>query len=260
MQSHANRNRLVLPVAAIVALGSVSVPHTRASVSPPRLTEVAAVRLQAEVTSLVSGVAGAIAPIAPAAAAAVSPAAGSTPTSTPTYNPNYTWLDNFVANLPDKIRYAILPPLYVVAAALGAVIGIVKLLVTPIVRLFNPESTFPFPSAAVATPAVRAQTRPTRARPVAPPSSAPGDIAGSGKSGRRVARPVAEVTAKVAGAVATARSRARARIAAAAPSVPAAAAGTDASPLTRTPRAARSKATVSADAAPASRRAKRSVR
>jgi len=132
-------------MAAIVAAGLVSIPPAPGSgafgSTVPRLAEVSAIRLQAEATSLVSGLDHAT--IAELTAAPPTASADS-----PTYNPAYTPLDNFVWNLPPNIRDALLPGLYAVAWVVGAVIGIAYLVAAPIIKLFNPSADIPWPAAA----------------------------------------------------------------------------------------------------------------
>lgn len=145
MISHANRDRLVYPMAAILAAGLVTIPPAPGSVSAfpgvPRFAEVSAIRLQSEATSLFSGLDDAV--IAELTSAPPTAAADS-----PTYNPAYTPLDNFVWNLPPDIRDALLPGLYAVAWVVGAVIGIAYLIAAPIIKLFNPSADIPWPAAA----------------------------------------------------------------------------------------------------------------
>lgn len=178
MQSHTNRDRLVYPVAAILALGLVSVPHT--SASTPRLIEVSVVRLQAEVTSLLAGVADDI--DAEPTAAAVGSLAGTGVSAAATCTYPCTVADKFLSNLPENIRYAILPAAYAVAWALGAVMGLAYLVVSPVLKLLKIDPFQPTPAAAASAETSLAHTNPTTAAdPItteahsAAPSAAPGE-------------------------------------------------------------------------------------
>lgn len=163
MHSHANRHRLVYPIAAMLAAGVVSIPHHEASA--PRLAEVSAVNLQAAATALVSGLDDTS--LAHLAAVAPAPAASAAASSW-TYNPNYTVFDNLLANLPLEIRNVLLPPLYVVASVVGAIVGLAYLVVSPILKLLKID---PFKPAA-AVPA--AATRPAGPQPV--PAESPAAV------------------------------------------------------------------------------------
>jgi hypothetical protein len=121
MQSRTARRRLVYPVAAIVAFGLVSVPQSTAST--PRLIEVSAVRLQAEVTALVSGIADTVEAGTPAAAASSLTGTGAPAAAAATCTYPCTVFDKFLSSLPESIRNAILPPLIVVAWVIGLVMS-----------------------------------------------------------------------------------------------------------------------------------------
>jgi len=153
VSSHAIRGSLVFPVATMLALGLVSVSHTPGSeASLPRLTEVSAVRLQAEVRSLVNGMAGALsaepsAEPSPAAAAnsPIESATGTAAADSCIYP--CTFFDKFLSSLPEDVRYAILPAVYVVAWWVGLIIAPVVLVTS---ALFGWPTTLP--GAAAATP------------------------------------------------------------------------------------------------------------
>lgn len=177
MQSHTTRDRLVYPVAAILALGLVSVPHPAASA--PRLTEVSVVLLQAEVTSLVAGMADA----AGAEPPTVSSLTGTGASAAATCTYPCTLADKFLSSLPENIRYAILPAAYAVAWVLGAVMGLAYLVVSPVLKLLNIDPFQPTPAAAASaeTPLAQPDSVPTIADPITPetppgaPSAAPGE-------------------------------------------------------------------------------------
>lgn len=158
MQSRSH-TRLALPVAAIVALGALSVPHSTTPV--PRLVGVSNVRLQAEVTTLIAGVAD-VAVVTPAAASGL--AAGGA-AATCTYP--CTVLDKWLSNLPPNVRDALLPPLYGIAFVVGLVLAPV-LLVTS--ALFGRPYSLR-PAAAIAPTPAAARTAAT---PSPDPSSTPG--------------------------------------------------------------------------------------
>lgn len=123
MSTIAIRDRLVYPAAVVLALGAVTLaPPTPGS---PRYTEVSTIRLQAEVSSFVSGLADAtVAGLAsvPQAAASVTPAAAS---GSAVGDPwPSTFLDKLVNSLPPQFQSIILPPLYVVVTVVGAIMGV----------------------------------------------------------------------------------------------------------------------------------------
>lgn len=185
MQSHTTRDRLAYPVAAIVALGLVSVPHSAASA--PMLTEVSVVRLQVEVTSVVTGIADGEGAEPPAAAVSTLTGTGATTAATCTYP--CTIADKFLSNLPENIRYAILPAAYAVAWVLGAVMGLAYLVASPVLKLLKIDPFQSTPAAAASTETPSAQPNPTpttavdpittEAPPVAP-SAAPGEVKKAG--------------------------------------------------------------------------------
>ncbi len=80
------------------------------------------------------------------------------------------------------VRNALLPPLYVVAWVLGAVIGVAMLLVDPIIKLFNPEGGLPYSADPAPPPAVDPTGLPGSVE-VSPPSGAE-----LGERGRRIVR------------------------------------------------------------------------
>jgi hypothetical protein len=145
MSIHTVRDRLVLPVAAFAALSSVTSVQPSSEAASRRIAEVPAIRLQAEATTLVSGIgAGAVAALSPVAHAAAT-------ANSSTYNPNYTVFDNFLWSLPPNIQKALLPVAYAVAWVVGAVIGIVRLIAAPFTGL--PAAALPTaPRAASTTP------------------------------------------------------------------------------------------------------------
>ena len=153
MQSLTTRDRLVYPVAAVLALGLVSVPHHGASV--PRLTEVATVRLQAEVSSIVTGLEGVTLPAAAVSPAGTGPAAAAT---APCHYP-CTVFDKFIDGLPPKIRNIVLPPLYSITLLITAVLSPVLLVTSAVfgwpyslrsAAAANTARTTPAPAAATA--------------------------------------------------------------------------------------------------------------
>ena len=155
MQSLTTRDRLVYPVAAVLALGLVSVPHHGASV--PRLTEVATVRLQAEVSSIVTGLEGVTLPAAAVSPAGTGPAAAAA-AATPCHYP-CTVFDKFIDGLPPKIRNIVLPPLYSITLLITAVLSPVLLVTSAVfgwpyslrsAAAANTARTTPAPAAATA--------------------------------------------------------------------------------------------------------------
>lgn len=189
MHSHVIRGRLVFPVAAVLTLSLVSVPHTPGSaMTVPRLTEVSAVRLQAEVTSLVTGMAGAEPPAA-AASALTGTGSGATAAASCTYP--CTVLDKFLWNLPVDIRNALLPPLYAVAWVVGLVMAPVVLLTSALfgwpysLRPAAPVTPETSPAPAEATPAERDPIR-SQADPVLS-SSVPGQTANASEAAVEIA-------------------------------------------------------------------------
>jgi hypothetical protein len=162
VHSHANRSRLVLPVAVALALGLISVPHKPVSATAiPRLTEVSAVRLQAEVSSLVTGMAGALSAEPSAEAAANSLTGSATTAVVDSCVYPCTFFDKFLSSLPEDVRYAILPAVYVVAWWVG-------LIISPVILVTSALFGWPYslPSAAAATP----QTAPEPAEATTPAS------------------------------------------------------------------------------------------
>ena len=150
MSKHATRDRLVCPIAGILTVGLLSAPQSVAPDSSPRFAEVAAVRLQAEVTSLVSGVADS-APAAAAATATASATGGTYPS---------TIFDKILYNLPPKIREVVIPPLYVLAMALGAIMGVVyTVLGWPAATARAAAAASPTPVRPLASPVRSAQPR-----------------------------------------------------------------------------------------------------
>jgi len=179
VQSNAIRDRLVCPAAAFLALGLVSVPHQTASV--PRLAEVSAVRLQAEVSALVTGVLTAT----PPAAAAGLPGTGATATTTaPCYYP-CTVFDKFIDGLPPKIRNILLPPLYSITLVITAVLAPVLLVTSAVFGWpysLRPAAAAPTPKSSPAPAAATAATSdqiPTQADP-GTSSWVPGETANGG--------------------------------------------------------------------------------
>ena len=187
MRSHTTRSRLVLPLAAVLTLGLVGVPHNPgAAMTVPRLTEVAAVRLQAEVSSLVTEMAGVVDATAPAAAASSLAGTGAA-AATCTYP--CTVFDKFLWNLPVDVRNAILPPLYAFAWVLGLVLAPVVLVTSALfgwpvslrpAAASAPEAS-PAPAEVTTAPGDRLSPKADPGTPRRPtPSSAPGNTGGDG--------------------------------------------------------------------------------
>lgn len=118
------RDRLVYPAAVVLALGAVTVAQPAATAASPRLAEIAAIRLQAEVTGFVSGlgVTATAGVTAPGPAASVAPAAATASAVGDTW-PS-TFLDKLIYNLPPQIQSIVIPPLYVVMTVVGAIMGL----------------------------------------------------------------------------------------------------------------------------------------
>ena len=201
MQSRTARHRLVYPVAAIVAFGLVSVPQSTASV--PRLTEVSAIRLQAEVTSLVTGIAGVADAIPPAAVTSSltptdAPAAAATTCTYPC-----TVFDKFLSDLPVDVRNAILPPLIVVAWVIGLVMTPVLLVTSAVfgwpVSLRPAASTFTRQTAPAPAESVLAVGDPVPVPDVsATSSSVPGDTENAADAAVGITSPVDDAKPRVA--------------------------------------------------------------
>lgn len=125
MLSRAIQGRLACPMAVIVAAGLVIAPiNSGSAADSPRFVEFSAVRLQAEATTLIAGVADSAAaktaaalPVAAAAASATAAA-----TAEPCYYP-CTIFDKFLDSLSPEIRSILLPPLIYLAAVIGAVMA-----------------------------------------------------------------------------------------------------------------------------------------
>ena len=127
MYSHVARSRLVYPAAVLLTLGLVSVPHNPGSATTgPRLTEFAAVQLQAEVTALVTGIPDAAEATPPGAAASILTGSGAGAAATGCTYP-CTIFDKFLESLPEDIRYALLPAVYSIAWVIGLVMAPVVL-------------------------------------------------------------------------------------------------------------------------------------
>ena len=171
MSSLGVRDHLVLPAAVALALGLVTVAQPNPGASSPRFAGVSAIRLQAEVTGFVAGVAdGAVdglasAPLAavsaaPAAAASAAPAAATASALGAPY-PS-TFLEKWVDSLPPEIQSIVSPPLYVMAMVVGAILGVVY-------TIFGwPKDLMP--AAAVAPPAKRGTAAAAAAEPVGAPA------------------------------------------------------------------------------------------
>lgn len=134
MLSRAIQGRLACPVAVIVAAGLVIAPiNSGSAANSPRFVEFSAVRLQAEATTLIAGVADSTA--AKTAAALPEAAAAASATAAATSEPCYypcTIFDKFLDSLSPEIRSILLPPLMSLAIVIGAVLAPV-LLVTSLV-------------------------------------------------------------------------------------------------------------------------------
>lgn len=127
MSSRAIRGHLTYPVAVIVAAGLVSAPiNSGPAATPPRFVEFAAVRLQAEATTLIAGLPDGTAAKTAAALPGAAAAAAAAATSEPCYYP-CTIFDKFLDSLPPEIRSILLPPLMTLAAVIGAVLAPVVL-------------------------------------------------------------------------------------------------------------------------------------
>lgn len=125
MPGFAVRDHLVYPAAVVLALGAVTVAQPNSTASAPRFAEVSAIRLQAEITNYVGGLADATVTglaSAPQAAASAAPAAA-TASALGAPWPS-TFLDKLIAGLPPQIQSIVLPPLYVVAMVVGAIMGV----------------------------------------------------------------------------------------------------------------------------------------
>ena len=179
VNSHRTRDGLAFPVAAVLAAGLVSFPHHTASI--PRVAEVSAIRLQAEVSALVTGVLTAT----PPAAAAGLPGTGAAATATaPCYYP-CTVFDKFIDGLPPKIRNIVLPPLYSITLVITAVLAPVLLVTSAVFGWpysLRPAAAVPTPKISPAPAAATAATSdqiPTQADP-GTSSWVPGDTANAG--------------------------------------------------------------------------------
>lgn len=163
MHSHAAKERLIYPVAVLLAAGLVSVPHSPGSATTgPRLTEFAAVQLQAEVTALVTGIADAAEATTPGAAASILTGRGPEAAATGCTYP-CTIFDKFLESLPEDIRYALLPVVFSVAWVIGLVMAPVVLVTS---ALFGwPHSLGPAAAAdPETTPGITPETLPTPAQ------------------------------------------------------------------------------------------------
>lgn len=183
MPSHVTRDRLVFPVAAVLVFGLVSVaPKPGAEMTVPQLTEVSAVRLQADVTSLVTGMVDTVGEELPAAAASTLTATGVGPTVTATVGPTPTGtvgptatasctypctiFDKFLSSLPEDVLYAILPTVYVFASVLGLVLAPITLVTS---ALFGwPNSLRPAAAVAPETSPAPAEATPVESDPSEP--------------------------------------------------------------------------------------------
>lgn len=145
MSSDAQRYRLAYPVAAVVALGLVTVPHAESTT--PRLVEASSVRLAAEVSSAVGG----LTDLALVRAAAAAPAAATAPSDSWPDMSNYSWLDQAVAKLPPKLRQAVVYGLAFVGFGLGSIVQsvgmVIQAVLKPIQKIIKPKAAS-IPSAA----------------------------------------------------------------------------------------------------------------
>jgi hypothetical protein len=127
MLSRAIKGHLACPLAVIVAAGLVIAPINSGSVvNSPRFVEFSAVRLQAEATTLIAGVADNTAAKAAAAIPGAAAASSATAAATAPFKPCYypcTIFDKFLDSLSPEIRSIILPPLMYLAIAIGAVMA-----------------------------------------------------------------------------------------------------------------------------------------
>lgn len=189
MRNIAARRRLVFPVAAVLTLGLVGLPHNPgAATTVPRLTEVAevaAVRLQAEVSSLATGMADVVDTTPPAAAASSSGAAAAATCTYPC-----TVFDRFLSNLPVDIRNAILPPLYAVAWVVGLVLAPVVLVTSALfgwpVSLRPAAASGPETSPAPAEATTATGDRLSSKADPGTPASVPVDTGGDGGAAAQI--------------------------------------------------------------------------
>lgn len=188
MRSQTTRSRLVLPLAAVLILSLVGVPHNPgAAMTVPRLTEVAAVRLQAEVSSLVTGMSDVVDAVPPAAAASNLAGTGAA-AGTCTYP--CTVFDKFLSNLPVDVRNAILPPLYAVAWVVGLVLAPVVLVTSALfgwpVSLRPAAASGPETSPAPAEATTATGDRLSSKADPGTPASVPVDTGGDGGAAAQI--------------------------------------------------------------------------
>ncbi len=193
MSSDAQRSRLAYPVAAVVALGLVTVPHAESTT--PRLVETSAVRLAAEVSSAVGGLTDLA--LVRAAATAPTSAAAAPSDSWPDMS-NYSWLDQAVAKLPPKLRQAVVYGLAFVGFGLGSIVQtvgmVIQAVLKPIQKIIKPKAVSIIPSAAAIAAANSPAAQPIPAASPIPamkanrPASAVARAA-TGKSARKAHSP-----------------------------------------------------------------------
>jgi hypothetical protein len=145
MLSRAIQGRLACPVAVIVAAGLLIAPiNSGSAANSPRFVEFSAVRLQAEATTLIAGVADSTAAktaaALPGAAAASATAAA---TSEPCYYP-CTIFDKFLDSLSPEIRSILLPPLMYLFAGVGLVQGLIEVVLAPLLLVTSLVFDWPY--------------------------------------------------------------------------------------------------------------------
>jgi hypothetical protein len=142
MLSRAIQGRLACPAAVIVAAGLVIAPiNSGSAANSPRFVEFSAVRLQAEVTTLIAGVVDSTA--AKTAAALPGAAAAASATAEPCYYP-CTIFDKFLDSLSPEIRSILLPPLIYLAAGLGLVQGVIEVVLAPLLLVTSLVFDWPY--------------------------------------------------------------------------------------------------------------------
>ena len=146
MLSRAIQGRLACPVAAIVAAGLVIAPtNSGSAANSPRFVEFSAVRLQAEATTLIAGVADSTA--AKTAAALPGAAAAGSATAAATSEPCYypcTIFDKFLDSLSPEVRSIVLPPLIYLFAGVGLVQGVIEAVLAPVLLVTSLVFGWPY--------------------------------------------------------------------------------------------------------------------
>lgn len=146
MLSRAIQGRLACPVAVIVAAGLVIAPtNSGSAANSPRFVEFSAVRLQAEATTLIAGVADSTA--AKTAAALPGAAAAGSATAAATSEPCYypcTIFDKFLDSLSPEVRSIVLPPLIYLFAGVGLVQGVIEAVLAPVLLVTSLVFGWPY--------------------------------------------------------------------------------------------------------------------